>query len=127
MLRIVRLFTIFYVIVLTLLLELPGTQNLHPVVPGFGLRYAHLITFALLGFLVELGRCKKSMLFWIVVLALYACSTEVLQGLLNSICHREFDWQDILQDVLGMLFGTIIGHYCRPLVQRLFESLDKKG
>ena len=125
MLRIIRLFTIFYVIVLTLLLELPGTQSLRPAVPASG--YAHLITFALLGLLVELGRCKKSMLFWIGILALYALGTEVLQGLLNSIFHREFDWRDLLQDVLGMLLGTLTGHYCRPLVKRLSESLDKKG
>jgi len=119
MLRIIHRFTIFYVIALTLLLELPsiGQEFVPDNEPAAG--YAHLITFTLLGFLVELGRCKKSMLFWAGILILYSLGTEVLQGLLYPICQRFFDWQDILYNLCGVLLGTLTGHYCRPLVRKL--------
>jgi len=125
LLRIIRWFTIFYVIVLTLLLELPVAPTVSSIEQSTR-GYAHLIIFALLGFLVELCRRKRSLFFWICVLCLYAVGTEVLQWLLRSICHREFDWIDVSQDVVGVLLGTLIGYFCRPLVQRLSESLDKK-
>ena len=110
MLRIIQRFTIFYVIILTLLLESPsGVREVVPTAGG----YTHLVIFTLLGFLVELSREKKSMLFWIIVLILYSVVTEVLQGLLSPICYRCFDWEDICQNVLGVLFGTFAGYYCR--------------
>ena len=115
MLRMIRWFTVFYVIVLTLLLELPGIRQVDFVdvsVAG----YEHLITFTLLGFLVELSRNKQSILFWVGMLFLYSFGTEVLQGLLNPICHRVFDWRDLFHNVLGVLLGTLIGHFCRSFV-----------
>ena len=114
--RIIQWFAIFYVIVLTLLLELPIKVG-EAASGGMAMGYAHLLTFTLLGFLVELSRKKRSLLFWIGVLIVYAFATEVMQGLLNPICNRVFEWADILQNVLGVLFGTAIGHYCRRFVQ----------
>jgi len=127
MLQIIHWFTVFYVIVLTLLLELPSVpQEVDPVPAPLAI-FKHLVAFTLLGFLVELGRWKKSMLFWLSMLTLYSVGTEVLQGLLHPICNRFFDWQDIVHNIVGVLLGTLIGHFCRPLVKKLSESLDKKG
>ena len=111
--------TICYIIALTLLLELPSLEP--EFIPGgeSTAGYAHLITFTLLGFLVEWGRCKKSTLFWAGILIVYALGTEVLQGLLYPLCHRLFDVQDIVHNLFGVLFGTLIGHFCRPLVKKL--------
>ena len=128
MLRIIHWFTIIYIIVLTLLLELPSVPP--EIIETIGkpvVKYAHLVTFTLLGFLVELGRCKRSMRFWMSVLFLYAIGTEVLQWLLHPVCYRFFGWEDILNNIAGILFGTFIGHFCRPLVKRPSKSLDKKG
>jgi len=122
MLRVIHCFTIFYVIVLTLLLELPSIPPEVSPVDESVRGYAHLITFTLLGFLVELGRCKRTMLFWLGILILYAFGTEFLQLLLHPICHRFFDWEDIVQNVLGVFLGTFIGHFCRPLVKRLDKT-----
>ena len=114
LLRNLQWFTIMYVIALTLLLELPSVpQEVNPIGQSPVKEYAHLITFALLGFLVELSRCKRPILFWVGVLLLYSLGTEVLQWLLNSLCYRVFDLQDLVQDVLGVLFGIFIGYCCR--------------
>jgi glycopeptide antibiotics resistance protein len=56
------------------------------------------------------------MFFSVSVLFLYSFDTEVLQGLMNPICHRVFEWRDLFQNVLGVLLGTVIGHFCRPVV-----------
>ena len=110
----IQRFAIFYVIVLTLLLEFPG--SIREFTPAGKMQgFEHLIAFFFLGFLVELSREKKTMLFWVSMLCLYALGTEVLQGLLNPICYRFFDWNDIVQNVAGIWLGTLIGHFCRPV------------
>ena len=113
LIQIIRWFTILYVIVLTFLLELPAPQrflfSLDFIEHTEG--YKHLIAFTLLGCLVELSRRKRSVFFWVNVLFIYSFGTEILQGLLSPICHRVFDWQDLVQDVLGILFGTLIGYF----------------
>jgi len=115
MLKITRWFTVFYVIVLTLLLELPSVRQVNSIGdPVAG--YEHLIAFTLLGLLIELSRNKRSILFWVSVLFLYSFGTEILQGLLSPICHRVFDWRDFFHNVSGVLLGTLIGHFCRPFV-----------
>jgi len=119
MLRIIQWFTIFYVILLTLLLELPSSISEEVPVEMAGVyAYVHAIAFFLLGLLVELSREKRSIFFWLGILIVYAIATEVLQGLLHAICNRFFDWTDVLQNVIGVLTGTFIGHFCRPLVRR---------
>ena len=127
MLRILQGLTILYVIVLTILLEIPlDTPEMNPAgetVKG----YAHLITFSLLGFLVELCRRKRSLFFWISVLFLYALGTEVLQWLLHPLCNRYFDWNDIFQNVLGVLLGTFVGYYCRLFVSRQRSESRSSG
>ena len=130
MLRMVHCSTIIYVIVLTLLLELPSPPQEWDPVPSPWAICKHLVAFTILGFLVELGRVKKSMLFWLGILFLYSIGTEVLQGILRPICNRHFDLQDMLHNVVGVLLGTFIGYGCRPLVKRpteSTESLDKSG
>ena len=127
MLRFIHLLTILYAVILTLLLELPSVpQDIDPVPAPLAI-YKHLIAFTVLGILVELGRCRKSMLFWMCVLILYAIGTEILQGLLHQICNRFFGWEDIVLNILGILLGTFIGHFCRLFVKRPSETLDKMG
>ena len=119
MLRIVHCFTIFYVIVLVLLLELPSVPPEIDPVPEPLAICKHLAALTLLGFFVELGRTKKSMFFWVSLLLLFAIGTEFLQGLLQPICNRIFDWHDMFHNILGVCLGMFIGHFCRPLAQRL--------
>jgi hypothetical protein len=126
MLKTIHLITILYVIILTLLLELPGVPQEFDPVPGPLEEYKHFAAFTLLGFFVELGRTKKPMLFWISMLFLYAVGTEVFQWLLHPICYRYFDWQDIVSDILGVSAGTLIGYFCSPFVKKTSESLDKR-
>ena len=118
MLRIIQWFTIFYVIVLTLLLEMPS--GVRGIIPGMSLVQGceHLLAFTLLGLLVEWSREKKTRLFWISTLFMYSFATEVLQWLLHSLCNRYFGWDDLLLDAGGVLLGTFIGHWCRPFVKR---------
>jgi len=125
MLRIVHWTTIFYVVILTLLLELPNPAPVIDPIAGPLSGHKHLVAFTILGFLVELGRCKKTMLFWLGVLVLYAIGTEVLQGLLHSICNRYFGWLDIVHNIVGLLLGTFIGYFCRPLVKRPTDVSEK--
>ena len=113
MLRHIHWATIFYVIVLTLLLEMPSIPPEIDPVPTPLAICKHLVAFTILGFLVELGRKKKSLLFWMSILLLYAIGTECLQGLLQPICHRVFDWHDMLHNVIGVFLGALLGHFCR--------------
>jgi glycopeptide antibiotics resistance protein len=87
------------------------------VIPPEADGYEHLMIFALLGFLVEMSRKKRSIIFWACVLILYSFATEVLQGLLNPICHRFFTWNDLIQNILGVLIGIAIGYYFRPVIR----------
>ena len=114
---IIHRLAIVYVIVLTLLLELPSDVA-EQVPVGMVRVYTHLFAFTLLGFFVELSRKKQSFFFWIGFLFVYSFATEAMQWLLHPLCNRTFEWADLLQNVSGVLFGTVIGHYCRPFVQR---------
>jgi len=115
--RIIQRLAIIYVIVLTFLLELPSDVA-EEVPVGILMGYTHMFAFALLGFLVELSRKKRSILFWVGLLVMYSFATEVMQWLLHPLCNRSFEWADLLQDVVGVLLGTAVGHYFRPFVQR---------
>jgi len=115
MLQIIQWFTIIYVIVLTLLLELPS--SVRSTIPPEADGYEHFMTFVLLGFLVELSREKRSLRFWVSILVLYSVATEVLQGLLNPICHRFFTWDDLCQNILGVFLGVAVGYYFRPVIR----------
>jgi hypothetical protein len=112
MLRFLHYITACYVVFLTLLLWLPDPRVLlygwQPSEETGG--YAHLITFSLLGFLVELGRRKKSRSFWIGMLVFYTFLTEIVQEMLPI---RSFEWQDIRQDLCGMFVGIGLGILCR--------------
>jgi len=127
MLRIVHLLTLFYVIVLTLLLEMPNVPSEYDPIPSPMAVCKHIAALSILGFLIELGRTRKSMTFWLGILLLYATTAEAMQWVLEPICHRYFDWQDMLHNVVGVLLGVLIGYFCRPLVKRPSKTLDKMG
>ena len=104
--------TAVYWFFLTLLLWLPDPRVLlwgwEPAEGPSGL--AHIITFSLLGLLVELGRRQKSLLFWTGVLVGYAFVTEIVQ---MAIPYRSFEWEDIAQDLVGACLGLRAGHVLR--------------
>ncbi len=122
-LRHLRTATIVYWIFLTLLLWLPDPRALlFGWEPSEGPRgYAHVITFGLLGLLVELGRRKHSVFFWFAVLVGYTFLTEIVQEFLPI---RTFEWEDILQDVVGAALGMGAGIFVRFL-QSTFVAPQK--
>ncbi len=97
-----------YAVFLTLLLWLPNPKVLlwgwEPSDETSG--YVHLMTFALLGLMVELGRRKKSRGTWFGILVFYAFFTECVQHYLPI---RGFEFRDILQDILGLILGVTAG------------------
>jgi len=107
-----RILTVVYWIFLTLLLWLPDPRVLFlGWEPEEGPRgYAHIITFSLLGLIVELGRRRKSVLFWSSVLIGYTFLTEIVQ---IAIPYRAFEWADIVQDLTGAFLGLGAGHVLR--------------
>ena len=107
-----RILTVAYWTFLTLLLWLPDPRALlWGWEPTGGPRgYAHIITFSLLGLLVELGRREKSILFWVGVLVAYTFLTEIVQEMLPI---RAFEWRDIFQDLIGAFLGLGIGFLLR--------------
>jgi VanZ family protein len=111
-LRLLHYVTVVYVVFLTLLLWLPDPKVLlHGWQPSEATHgYSHLMTFLLLGFLVELGRRKKSILFWIALLVFYTFFTEIVQEMLPI---RSFEWIDIFQDLCGIFLGLGFASLCR--------------
>lgn len=78
--------------------------------------YSHLISFSLLGFLVELGRRKRSIFFWATLLLGYTLLTEIVQEILPI---RSFEIIDIAQDLAGLYFGLWTAALCRlPFTNR---------
>ncbi|MDR2115100.1 MAG: VanZ family protein [Planctomycetaceae bacterium] len=115
-LRLLHYITACYAIFLTMLLWLPNPKVLlhgwQP--PDKTSGYDHLITFIVLGFLVELGRRKKNIIFWIFLLILYAFFTEIIQELLPI---RSFEWIDIFQDLCGITIGLGFALLCRKITK----------
>lgn len=113
--------TWFYVFFLTMLLWLPDPRVLlFGFEPSEGPKgYAHLITFSLLGFLIELDRKKQSRFFWATLLIFYALLTEIVQEILPI---RTFDLADIVQDFAGIFVGLWTGTLCRTLFCRSFTK-----
>jgi VanZ family protein len=117
-LRFLHFITACYAIFLTLLLWLPN-----PKVLLYGWQpseqtsnYDHLFTFMLLGFLVELGRRKKSQLFWVVLLLFYIFLTEIVQEILPI---RAFEWRDIIHDLCGITIGLGFAVLCRFVIRKI--------
>ncbi|MDR1924971.1 MAG: VanZ family protein [Planctomycetaceae bacterium] len=114
MVRFLHYFTIFYIIFLTLLLWLPDPRELlyGYTPPDDVAGFAHLITFTLLGLLVELDRKWGNFQICGSVLIFYAILTEVVQHFLPI---RSFELNDIFQDFSGILVGILCGSivkYC---------------
>ena len=109
-----RVLTVVYWIFLTLLLWLPDPRVLlWGWEPSEGPRgYAHIITFSLLGLLIELGRRQKSFLFWAGVLIGYTFLTEIVQEMLPI---RAFEWEDIFQDLVGVFLGLGVGYVVKTV------------
>jgi len=117
-----RVLTVAYWIFLTLLLWLPDPRViLFGWEPAEGPRgYAHVITFSLLGLLVELGRRKGSILFWAGILIGYTFLTEIVQIM---IPYRAFEWEDIFQDLVGAFLG--LGAGC--VLHRIRAALSQRA
>ncbi len=112
-----------YVILLTLLLWLPDPRVLlwgwQPA--GKAMGYSHLITFSILGFLVEQGRRDRSFFRTATLLFGYALLTEIVQELLPI---RSFEIIDIAQDLAGLYFGL----WCAAAIRRMVGFLlDRQG
>ncbi|GHT29007.1 hypothetical protein FACS18942_09850 [Planctomycetales bacterium] len=126
MLRILHVFTWCYVVLLTLLLWLPDPRA---ILFGWGpgeetAGYAHVVTFALLAFLIELDRVKRNRFFWETLLIGYVFLTEIVQEILPIRC---FDIADIIQDIAGLFIGFYIAGIVKPalfpfLIFRWFEK-----
>jgi hypothetical protein len=111
MLRCLHFISWSYFAALTALLLSPDFSE--PLRRGIaGENYTHVVVFGILGLLSELGRRKKTFAFWTVFLCVYAIGSEVLQGLMNPICHRVFDMNDLVQDCAGVQIGMVIGWVC---------------
>ncbi|MDR2440083.1 MAG: VanZ family protein [Planctomycetaceae bacterium] len=125
-LRLLHYITGCYAVFLTLLLWLPNpTVLLNGWQPSDKTQgYEHLITFTLLGFLVELGRRKKNILFWIFLLVFYTFFTEIIQEILPI---REFQWIDIFQDLFGITIGLGLALFCRFAANYIRKFTDKKS
>ncbi len=115
-----------YVEFLTLLLWLSN-----PKVLLFGLEpsddasgYAHLITFTLLGFMVELGRRRKSVATWFGILVFYGLFTEYVQHFLPI---RGFELRDLGQDVIGILLGMGIAWIAKKAGRKLLPNFFAKN
>lgn len=111
-----------YVVFLTLLLWLPDPRVLlwgwQPGEEAMG--YSHLITFSLLGLLVELGRRQRSFFFWASLMLGYTLLTEIVQ---ECTGFRSFEVIDIAQDLAGLY----LGFWLAALVKRFpFQNAKKK-
>ena len=120
-----HILTVAYWIFLTLLLWLPNPRVLlWGWQPAEGPRgYAHIITFLLLGLLVELGRRKKSLLFWSGILIGYTFLTEIVQMVLP---YRAFEWGDIAQDLVGAFLGLGVGGVLRFGWRKFIGNVPQK-
>ena len=121
-----RILTVAYWIFLTLLLWLPDPRVLlwgwEPTEGPRG--YAHIITFSLLGLLIELGRREKSILFWGGVLIGYTFFTEFVQEMLPI---RAFEWGDVCQDLTGAFLGLAVGYALRREWMKCVTRGSKKS
>ena len=103
--RIFHILTWCYVVLLTLLLWLPDPRTFFRVIQEYEgpAGYAHIVTFTLLAFLIELDRKIKSRFFWTTLLIAYVFLTEIVQEILPT--GRLFDIADIIQDLAGLMLG----------------------
>ncbi|MDR2763251.1 MAG: VanZ family protein [Planctomycetaceae bacterium] len=120
MIRLFHYAIIGYVIFLTFLLWLPDPRTIvfgwQPKEDVAG--YSHLITFAILGILVEIDRRRYSFEFLCLILLFYAIFTEI-----GQICFppRSFELNDIIQNfagiIIGMEIGNIIKNTCKTIIR----------
>lgn len=85
-------------------------------IPSFSV--IHTVAFLVLGGIFELARGKYS--FWklYILLFLYGPLTECLQPLTG----RYFEWNDILEDCLGVTAGVLIALKLKNLWSRRFGN-----
>lgn len=113
--------TILYAAALTLMLLYPYpwllTRGWQPT--GHIIMYEHIIAFSPLGFLAELARRRTDFSSCLLILVLYALATEVIQETL--IPFRTFQWNDLLQDMIGLFCGMAVACLGKFLFHRVFH------
>ncbi len=67
--------------------------------------WSHFICFFPLGFLFPTAQWHLTRWQLLTLLLVYAVGTEVLQGF---IPHRNPEWQDLVQDIGGLLAGALL-------------------
>jgi hypothetical protein len=126
MIRCLHLFTILYTAGLTYLLWIPDPAvwaNRFHIHERY-IQYPHLITFGFLGLLVELGRQKKSVVFWATLLFAYIMLTEIVQEVLPL---RSFEVIDILDDVNGVGIGFYFAAVAKIWFKQYVSRRDAKN
>ena len=68
--------------------------------------FVHVAIFICLAIGVELGRVRRTVSFWLILLLVFGPISECIQ----TQTGRGFEWLDILQDTMGVIIGTIIGY-----------------
>lgn len=79
----------------------------------------HFLGFVLLTFLVLSGSWRLSRRSMLLLIALYAAMTELLQGLIPS---RTPEWGDFFQDLSGMAVGMACWWIAAWAARRLFPA-----
>lgn len=86
---------------------------LHPIPPVPYVPYVfsviHFLAFVVLGGLVGLARRRWSSIVWFFLLALWGIGSELLQNFTGRFC----EWQDMVQNVLGIAAGLFIAWLLR--------------
>ena len=88
-------------------------------VPG-GDKFAHLVTYAILGSWFSLLADRRSRLLWSVIgLIAFGISMEGLQALTG---YRFAEWADVVANTSGVLLGTLFYVTPAPGLLRLFDA-----
>jgi VanZ family protein len=72
----------------------------------------HFAAFLPLGFCCSQISGKRMIWFWLVALLLYAFGTEFLQ---EYIPPRAFRYEDLTQDIAGIIVGLFFGYYLKHI------------
>jgi VanZ family protein len=76
----------------------------------------HFIVFLPLAFCVSQVCGKRTVWIGLLALILYAIATELLQ---EYIPPRAFRWEDLTQDIAGIIVGLFFGYYLKFIRQEL--------
>lgn len=85
---------------------------------------AHLFSFSLLAILALAARWRMSRGFVVTLLIIYGGATEIAQWFLPP---RMAEWQDLAQDIAGILLGAAVFWVAERLNQRYAVSQQRQG